>query len=110
MPEVLESIMSGSSEYDIIFGVQCTAGVVAAEGAFLDLRDAEYIDYSKEYWNEDYIRALSVNDKKFMPGGDISLTTTAWSAAMTFDLQLFENTFGNVNDFYEMILEGDGHK
>ncbi len=110
MPQVLESIMSGSSEYDIIWGVQCTAGVVAAEGVFLDLQDAEYIDYSKEYWNDEYIEALSVNDKKFMVGGDISLTTTAWSATMTFDLEEFENNFGDVNDFYQMVLDGDGNK
>lgn len=110
MPQVLESIMSGSSEFDLIWGVQCTSGVVAAEGAFLDLQDAKYIDYSKDYWNKDYIKALSVNDKKFMLGGDISLTTTAWSATMTFDLEEFENNFGDVNEFYQLILDGDGNK
>lgn len=110
MPQVLESIMSGASEFDIIWGVQCTSGEVAAEGVYLDLQDAKYIDYSKDYWNDEYIQALSVNDKKFMLGGDISLTTTAWSATMTFDLKEFENNFGDVQEFYDMVLSGDGNK
>ena len=108
MPVVRDEIMSGSTDYDLISGVQCTAGPVAAEGAFLDLKDAKYIDYSKPYWNADYIKALSVNDKKFMLGGDISLTTTAWSATMTFELEAYESIFGDPQGMYDLVLEGDG--
>lgn len=106
MPEVLDQVMSGSKDYDIIVGVQCTAGPVAAQGAFKDMQNSKYIDFTQSYWNEDYNTALSVNDKRYMLGGDISLTTTAWTSAMFFDLELFENQFGDADEFYEFVNGG----
>jgi len=108
MPVVRDEVMSGSTDYDIILGPQCTSGEVAAAGAFRDLQNAEYIDYSKPYWSDDYIQALSVNEKKFMIGGDVSLTTTAWTSMMIFFLEEYENTFGAPENLYNLVLEGDG--
>ncbi|MDD6265986.1 MAG: hypothetical protein PUB34_06795 [Clostridia bacterium] len=106
MPTVRDEITSGSTDYDLIAGVQCTAGPVAAAGVFLDLQDAKYIDYNQPYWSDDYNQALSVNSKRFMIGGDISLTTTGWASCMTFDLELFRSLFGSEDDFYQEVADG----
>ncbi|MBQ7161077.1 MAG: hypothetical protein IJR90_05165, partial [Clostridia bacterium] len=108
MPVVRDEILSGSTDYDIILGPQCTSTEVAAAGAFRDLAGEKYLDFSKPYWSEDYIQALSVNKKRFLIGGDISLTTTAWTSTMLFYIEPFENIFGSPDDFYELILSGDG--
>ena len=108
MPIVRDEILSGSTDYDIILGPQCTTTEVAAAGAFRDLSGEKYIDFSKPYWSDDYLQALSVNNKRFLLGGDISLTTTAWTSTMLFYLEPFENIFGSTDDFYKMIIDGDG--
>ena len=108
MPIVRDEILSGSTDYDIILGPQCTATEVAAAGAFRDLQKAPYLDFSKPYWSEDYLQALSVNNTRYLLGGDVSLTTTAWTSTMLFFLEPFENIFGSPDDFYELILSGDG--
>lgn len=108
MATVRDEIMSGSDDYDIILGPQCTSGEVAAAGAFRDLKNVQYIDYSKPYWSDDYMQALSVNDKRFMIGGDVSYTTTAWTSAMIFFIEEYENSFGSSEDLYNLVLEGNG--
>ena len=107
MPTVRDEIMSGSQDYDIIVGPQCTSGVVAAAGAFHDLKDAKYIDFTKPYWSDDYNTALSVNDKRYMIGGDASLTTIGWASCMLFDLEGYNNVLGDVDEFYQYIDEGN---
>lgn len=106
MPVVRDEIMSGSQDYDVICGVQTTATAVAAAGAFRDLQNAKYIDYEKPYWNDMYNQALSVNEKRFMIGGDISLTTTGWSSCMFFNLERFGNYLGDVDEFYQFVDDG----
>ena len=107
MPVVRDEIMSGSQDYDVICGVQTTATAVAAAGAFRDLQDAKYIKYDEPYWNDLYNRALSVNNKRYMIGGDISLTTTGWSSCMFFNLERYGNYLGDVDEFYEYVYNGN---
>ena len=106
-PTVRDEIMSGSKDYDLILAPQCTSGVVAAAGAFRDLQNAKYLEFSQPYWNDMYNQALSVNDKRYMVGGDISLTTTGWSSCMFFDLEQYGNIIGDVDEFYQFIDEGN---
>ena len=110
MPAARDIIMSGSTELDVIVSPYYEAPKVAQEGAFLDLADAKYIDYDAVYWNQDYNDALSINNKKFMLAGDISLSTIKSCATMTFDLERFEATFGDPQQLYDLVLEGDGNK
>lgn len=109
MPEARDLILSGSTEFDIIVGAYYEACKIAQEGVFLDLANAKYIDYEKEYWNQDFIDALTINNKKFMLAGDISMSAVKSCATITFDLERFEATFGDVSEFYEMVLSGDGN-
>ena len=106
-PTVRDEIMSGSKDYDLILGPQCTTSIVAAGGAFRDLKDAKYLEFTQPYWNDMYNQALSVNDKRYMVSGDITLTTTGWSSCMFFDLEQYGNIIGDVDEFYQFIDEGN---
>lgn len=108
MPAARDIIMSGSTEFDIVVSPYYEAPKVAQEGAFLDLANAKYIDYDAEYWNQDYNDALSINNKKFMLAGDISMSTIKSCATMTFDIERFEATFGDAQELYDLVLSGDG--
>ena len=103
-----DEILSGSTDYDVIVGAYYEAAKSAQEGVFRDLANAKYIDYSKDYWNKSYIDQLSLCGKKFMLVGDLSLSNVKSAATCTFDIDWFEQTFGPVEDFYDLVLDGDG--
>ena len=105
----LEEILSGSDDYDVVIGTYYEECKSAVQGIYRDLSHAKYIDYSKDYWNDNYINTLSLYNRKYMLVGDISLSLIKSCATTTFDLKTFENTFGSVEDFYDMVLSGDGN-
>lgn len=108
MPQVEKEILAGTFDCDIISGVQCQTGDLCINGCYLDLTGAKYLDISKPYWAEEYINELRIgNDRLYMLGGDISLTTTAWSAAMLFDTNMYDEIFGDLDGFYNSILDGE---
>ncbi|MDD6265987.1 MAG: extracellular solute-binding protein [Clostridia bacterium] len=107
MPIVRDEIMSGSTDYDLVVGAQCEAVSVAAAGAFRDLSQSKYLDLTKEYWNQEYNEALSVNEKRFLVGGDASLTTTAWASCLFFDKKNYSSFFGDEEEFYQFIYDGN---
>lgn len=107
-PTIRDEIMSGSDDYDIVLGPLHESGAVAAAGAFRDLQNAQYLDFEKDYWSKDYIQSMSVNEKRYMIGGDITLSTTAWTTIMFFFLDDYQNYIGDPNDLYDLVLEGDG--
>lgn len=107
MPAVQEEILAGSFDCDIISGVQCQTGVLCINGCYLDLSGAKYLDLSKPYWSHEYINELRIgNNGIYMLGGDISLTTTAWSSAILVDEDIYNETFGDVEQLYNDVLAG----
>ena len=103
-----DEILSGSTDYDIIVGAYYEAAKASPDGVFRNMADAKYIDYTKNYWNREYMDALTLCGKKFMLVGDLSMSGVKSAATMTFDTDLFEQTFGSADDFYELVLSGDG--
>lgn len=108
MPRVKEDILAGTYNSDIIAGVQCQTTDLCISGCYLNLSDAKYLDISKNYWNSDYINEMRIGqDRLYMLGGDISLTTTAWVATMLLDLQLYNQIHGDHTPFFDEVLDGN---
>ncbi len=108
MPQIHEEILAGTFDCDIISGVQCQTGILCIYGCYLDLVGSKYLDITKPYWAQEYIDELRIGkDRLYMLGGDISLTTTAWASAMLVDEKYYNDFFGDVDEFYEEILDGN---
>ena len=105
-----DEILSGSTDYDLIAGAYYEAAKSAQMGVFRDMAGSKYIDLSKKYWNNDYIDQLTLRNKQYMLVGDLSLSGVKSAATMTFDVELFEKTFGPIDEFYDLVLSGDGDK
>ena len=103
-----DEILSGVTDYDVIIGPYYEAAKWSQMCIFRDMAGAKYIDLSKNYWNKDYIDELSLCGRHYMLVGDLSMSGIKSAATMTFDLDLFEQTFGPAEDFYELVFSGDG--
>lgn len=73
---VLETgIKSGERPYDMVAAHSFTIGNCAVKGLLSDLREAEYIDFSKPWWPQSLINDATINGRLYFASGDISANT-----------------------------------
>lgn len=108
MDAVRATILATSPDYDIIAGAQYKAAQMVLQNCFRNLADEEYLDFDQPWWDADYMENLSVDPKQiYMLAGDLTMTKIAWTAALYFNKGLYEDKFGDPNDLYKTILDGD---
>ncbi len=101
------SILSGSSSFDLIMGYQ---SYMAEDGGYHELYvnyyDVPYIkdDINKEYFYQDFVNELTVNDTLFYIVGDYSLTLWEYMYVMYFNKEIVESE--NIEDVYQLVRDG----
>lgn len=101
------SVLAGDLSYDLVWGPQADTVPLAAEGVYLDLADAEYIDYSKPWWNNSFMDEISVGNKRYLLAGDISLSMLSYMSCIYFNKERFENISGESSEeLYKLVLDG----
>lgn len=107
-PNILRSsIMAQDGSFDLVWGAQYETVPLAAEGMYLDLSDAEYIDYSQPWWNNEFMEEISVGDVRYLLAGDISLSMLSYMSCVYFGKERFEEISGETSDdLYQLVLDG----
>ncbi len=101
------SILSGSSSFDLIMGYEA---YMAEQGGYHDLYvnfyDVPYIkdDIHNEYFYQDFVDELTINDTLFYIVGDYSLTLWEFMYVMYFNKEIVENE--NIEDIYQLVRDG----
>lgn len=104
---IRNTVSAGDDTYDIVAHSQSQFLPLAAEGLFIDLSDAPYLDYSKPWWNNEYMDTIAVNNgNRYALRGDISISTMNYLSATYVNTDMFTKHFGDINEFYDLILEG----
>ncbi len=100
-------IMADSDEYDIIHGVQYSAAQQLLNNYFLNMAGLEYLNFDAAWWATDYIKEGTIgNNKIFFASGDISLGHIRDMSCAFFNKAVYENYFGDTNDFYQLVYSG----
>ncbi|MDD4772835.1 MAG: hypothetical protein PHZ09_04440 [Eubacteriales bacterium] len=99
-------IMANSDEYDIIHGVQYSAAQQLIKNYFLNIANLEYTDFDAPWWATDYIKEGTIGSKIFFASGDISLGHIRHMSSTFFNKTVYENYFGDTNDFYHLVYNG----
>ena len=66
-----ESLYANSDDYDMIVGYAATNIALAGESLMVDLSTVNHIDLTKPYWDQNFVRDLSYQDKTFWLTGDV---------------------------------------
>ena len=104
---VQKAMLAGVSDYDIIFEENSRAFQHSLEGFFLDLLNAEYLDYDQPWWYDDLMYEGSIDtSKRYFVTGDFALTTLFGASAVYFNKDIYTNILGDVNDLYNSVLDG----
>lgn len=56
-------IQAGDDTYDLIAQHACTAGTLAIEGVLMNCYDIPYVDFSRPWWSQNAVEALSYKNK-----------------------------------------------
>ena len=113
--QVLDNgIQSGLTPYDMVAAHSFTIGSCAVKGLLSDIRNTEYLDFSKPWWPESLIEDATIKGKLFFASGDISANTiymmyvTFFNKSLITDLgledpfDLVKNNQWTIDKMFEM--------
>ncbi|MBR5980511.1 MAG: hypothetical protein IK035_00760, partial [Firmicutes bacterium] len=99
---VARSVMAGDDAYQIVLA-DCMRGNTAlvSDGSLLDLFQVEYIDLSREYWNQSAPKILTINGKLFFAKSKYVIPSVP---VVTFNKHMIED-YGLTSP-YEAVRNG----
>ncbi len=100
-------LQSGDTTYDALYLIQYDFVPLAAEGMFLELHDAPYLDFDREWWADDYMSKMAVNNSDiYFLVGDYSASMINSMTSIYFNKDLYETVAGDPDDVYRVVLDG----
>jgi hypothetical protein len=104
--KVRNSILGGTEDFDVVASNSYYGVTLGNEGLFLNLNDVQYLDFSKPWWNQDFINEMNVNNKLYFVTGDAAFTSIDLTYATFYNKDLAKKWFPGV-DFYKIVDDGD---
>ena len=96
-------VQSGASDYDL-FGGHRSSLILSYQGMQYDLADIPTLDLTQEWWDQDYIKAVTVGDSLYTAIGDIGVSTLLFVSSMTFNKRLMDEA--QIAYPYDLVREG----
>ena len=104
MDKVVASVSSGSADYDLVEELCWRTAPKFTEGYFRDLRQTEYLNFDKAYWNQSFNEVVSYNDAQYGITGAMMLSLYRRTYITVFNKDLFTNA--NQAFLYEYVENG----
>ncbi len=100
---------SGSNAVDIISAYAAFAVTPALRGYYVNLlsNDMTYMDTTKGYWNQRYVKAATCYDQLYYIIGDMNLTVYDKSIVTFVNMTMAEELDYDPDDLYEKVLNNE---
>ena len=103
--DVLNNILAGDDEYDVIFPHARTAFTYALQNSLVNFHDVKTIDLSKEWWAQDIIENCSINNHLYVLDGDISTKRLYFAYTIFFNKDIFDEL--GLDYPYQLVKNGE---
>ena len=103
-PMIRKTVLAGEDLYDLVFVNVNMAGKLAREKFFYNLYDNEYIDFSKDWWNQDINETLSINDQLYFTSSDFSLRDKNRAYILLYNQTMAKEL--NLGNPVDMVYDG----
>ncbi len=104
--EVRQIALSGDDVYDIIVNDIYYAVELAAEGMFVNAENGKYFDFTKDYWDYEYMRDLMIGeDKVYILNGDYFIDAICNAHALFVNVDKFNDRYGSIDTLYGEVLD-----
>ncbi|MDD4772054.1 MAG: hypothetical protein PHZ09_00420 [Eubacteriales bacterium] len=105
--DIRKIVMTGEDTYDLIINDVRSFMELTLEGMFVNIYDDKNIDFSKAYWNYDYMDELSfIKGYMTVLAGDYFMDTIGSAHCLLLNTKLLENLYGDPMLFYNLALDG----
>lgn len=102
---VSKDVSSGNGDYDIVYQHMVnSATTLAVNGLLIDLIDLEYVDFEKEWWDQDAREGFTIGTHQFLAVGDLLPHTLLYSACLAFNKDHFDDR--SLEYPYELARDG----
>ncbi len=105
LSEFRRSTLAAENIYDLAFVSLGSVGTAAREGLFADLYDADYINFSKDWWNPEVNETLELNGRLFFTTSDFSLRDKNRTYILVYNTNLVEDF--KLGSPVELVRSGD---
>ena len=103
------SVLTGTGDYDICagYGYFLTSTIRSMPYANLfDIQDVSSLDLEKPWWNQSYVKDVTLAGQLYTITGDLCLTATSFSGCIFFNKRLADEhlqAFGGTNGLYDLV-------
>lgn len=98
------SVLAADGAYDIITGYQAYMPLNISYGDLTNLNELPYLQMDAPWWTSQGVDVLSMNDRCYMLGGDITVSLLEGLYCMYFNKTLVKNY--DTEDLYELVRNG----
>lgn len=100
----INAVLSSSNDFDMAYNSINGMAQLILNGQATDLNSMEYIDLTKNYWDQRAVRDLSIDGKTYYAIGDINVTDDESMMVMLYNTDLGKEI--GVEDLYKAVEEG----
>lgn len=102
--KVITAVSGGNTDYDIMVELCWRAAPKFTGNYFYNLRNTEYLDFEKPWWNQSFTDVVTYNDITFGVTGAMVLSLYRRTYVTVFNKDLFQNA--NLPFLYEHVENG----
>ena len=102
--KLVTAVKSNSTDYDLLVEMCWRTAPQFTEGYFSDLRQTEYLDFEKPWWNQSFNDVVVFNEKQYGVTGAMVLSLYRRTYTTVFNKPLFVNA--NQKFLYEYVEDG----
>ena len=103
--KVTNAVMSGSDEYDLVFGQMFHSASIATNGVFLDWNTLPYVELSNPWYTKS-IQDSSIGSRLLMVESDLSLSYTEQTWFMLYNKSKYASFYPDGDNLYEVVDSG----
>ncbi len=110
--EIMRIMSADDTSYDVFFATQWQCAVNIPEGVFLNVADAPYLRFDKTWWDEAYMREMSIGDTIFTLVGDFSVDRLNFLSCVYYNKKLYNSIYsddvdyGGADGMYTRVQDG----
>ena len=96
------TVLTKTGDYDCAAVYASQGSALATEGMYYNVKELEYLDLKKPWWNQTLLTELELFDTIYFLGGDIAVSQTSNAGFIAYNKEIFEEYFKEVN-IYEIV-------
>ncbi len=101
-------ITSGDDAYELIIHDLFPLATMSIDNYFMNAMNSEYIDFTQDYWYEDYMSSLTFgrDDVRYLLAGDYFLDILRTAHALYVNKDMFNSFYESADELYDLVFDG----